>query len=389
MESASVQLDPDLPEPETLGQAIAIARAGQQLQEEVGIVLVERPQSLGDDLDRFNARGRILGGARRRVDRARGGGGSAGRRLGVKKVAQVLGQVPRRAVPLRRTLRQRLLADPFQLPGDRVVDLPGGTGFDGGDLIHDVAMRVAPKGTTPREQLIEDHAQAEEIRAAIDPVALAPGLLGAHVGRSPGQPAFPAKVLLPERQPEVGYDRLVRRVEQDIGRLDVAVDQVPRMGVVQRLGDRRHQLGRLPKGHPALTQPVCQVGALDVLGDHVAQAGLGPAHVIDGHDVGMVELGEELGLGQVDRDVLGAGGPLGVGHLDRDRPAERVVLGQVDRPETASTQQPHYPVAADGRGKAGRGETGPGTSRTQIAGRVPFARHLNRRTQIAGRVPFV
>ena len=66
----------------------------------------------------------------------------------------------------------------------------------------------------------------------------------------------------------------------------------------------------------------------------------------------MVELGEDLGLGQVDRDVLGAGDPLGVGHLDRHRPAELVVLGQVDRPEPASTQQPDDPVAADGRGKA-------------------------------------
>ena len=278
----------------------------------------------------------------------------ASRRLGVKvkEVPQILGQVPRRAVPLRRTLRHRLLTDPFQLPGDRVVDLPGGTGFDGGDLIHDLGMRVAPKGTTPREQLIEDNAQAEEIRAAIDQVALAPGLLGAHVGRSPGQPGFLAKVLLPQHQPEVGYDRLVRRVEQDIGRLDVAVDQVPRMGVVQRLSDRRHQLGRLPKGHPALTQPLRQAGALDVLGDHVAQTVISPAYVIDRNDVGVVELGEDLGLGQVDRDVLGAGDPLGVGHLDRHRPAERVVLGQVDRPEPASTQQPDDPVAADGRGKA-------------------------------------
>ena len=52
------RLDPGLPEPEALGQAVAVARAGQQLQEEVGVVLVEGPQSLGDDLDRFT-RGRI------------------------------------------------------------------------------------------------------------------------------------------------------------------------------------------------------------------------------------------------------------------------------------------------------------------------------------------
>jgi hypothetical protein len=58
----------------------------------------------------------------------------------VKEVSQILGQVPRRAVPLRRTLRQRLLTDPFQLPGDHVVDLPRGTRFDGGDLIHDLGV---------------------------------------------------------------------------------------------------------------------------------------------------------------------------------------------------------------------------------------------------------
>ena len=47
------RLDPGLPEPEALGQAVAVARAGQELEEEVGVVLVERPQALGDDLDRF------------------------------------------------------------------------------------------------------------------------------------------------------------------------------------------------------------------------------------------------------------------------------------------------------------------------------------------------
>ena len=87
-----------------------------------------------------------------------------------------------------------------------------------------------------------------------------------------------------------------------------------------------------PKGHPALTQPLRQVAALDVLGDDVAEAVVGAADVVDRDDVGVVELGEDLGLGQVGLDVLGAGDPLGVGHLDRHRPVEVVVLGQVDRP---------------------------------------------------------
>ena len=287
------RLDPGLPEPEALGQAVAIAGAGQELEEEVGVVLVERPQPLGDDLDGGPTRGRIRGGRSRRGLQGRAGrrgGRPAGRSpargaVGLEEVPQVLGQVAGRAVPLRRPLGQHLLADPLQLAGDRVVDLPGRTRLDGGDLIHDLGMRVAPERPAAGEQLVEDDAQAEDVRAAIDPVPLAPGLLGAHVGRRPGQPGPLAVVLVPQRQPEVGDARLARRVEQDVGRLDVAVDQAPRVGVVQRLGDRRHQLGRLPKGQPALPHPLRQVAALDVLGDDVAEAVVGPADVVDRDDV--------------------------------------------------------------------------------------------------------
>ena len=170
-----------------------------------------------------------------------------GRRLGLEEVPQVLGQVAGRGVPLGRPLRQRLQADPLQLPGDRVVDLPGRAGLGRGDLLHDLGVRVAPERPPAGQQLVEDDAQAEDVRAAIDPVPLAPGLLGAHVGRRPGEPGSLAEVLVLQRQPEVGHERLARGVEQDVGRLDVAVDQAPGVGVVQGLGDRRHQLGRLPE----------------------------------------------------------------------------------------------------------------------------------------------
>ena len=58
----------------------------------MGIVLVERPQSLGDDLDRFTETD--PGRSQAEADRA-GVEAMAGRRLGVKEVAQILGQVPR------------------------------------------------------------------------------------------------------------------------------------------------------------------------------------------------------------------------------------------------------------------------------------------------------
>ena len=44
--------DPGLPEPDAVGQTVPVPRSGQQFQEEVGVMLVEGPQALGDDLDR-------------------------------------------------------------------------------------------------------------------------------------------------------------------------------------------------------------------------------------------------------------------------------------------------------------------------------------------------
>ena len=115
--------------------------------------------------------------------------------------------------------------------------------------------RIASERPSSGQQLVEHDAQAEDVGAAIDPVPFAPGLLGTHVGGRAGEPAPLAEVLVPEGQPEVGHARLACCVDQDVGRLDVAVDQPSGVGVVQGLGDRRHQLRRLPEGRPALIHP--------------------------------------------------------------------------------------------------------------------------------------
>ena len=95
------RLDPVLPEPQALRQAVAVARAGQELEEEVGVVLVERPQALGDDPDRAQLgsdRAEAVAGA---APFAAGGTGAvadggrrgAARRPSCEKVPQVIGQV--------------------------------------------------------------------------------------------------------------------------------------------------------------------------------------------------------------------------------------------------------------------------------------------------------
>ena len=48
--------------------------------------------------------------------------------------------------------------------------------------------RVRTKRSPSSQQFVEDHAQAEDVRPAIDPVSFTTGLLGTHVGRRPSIP---------------------------------------------------------------------------------------------------------------------------------------------------------------------------------------------------------
>ena len=157
---------------------------------------------------------------------------------------QVVGQVACRGVPFRRSLGQHLDADPLELAGDRIIDLAERPLVGPDDLLEDLGMRVALERLATGQELIEHDAQAEDVRTAVDPVPLAPGLLGAHVGRGADELALLAAIVVPQRQPEVSHPRLALEIDEDVGRLDVAVDQAPGVGMVQCLGDHRDQLGR-------------------------------------------------------------------------------------------------------------------------------------------------
>ena len=138
------------------------------------------------------------------------------------------------------------------------------------------------------------------------------------------------------------------------------------VGVVQRLGHRRHQFDRFVERQPGLLEPRGEVGAVDVLRDDEAGALLGAADIVDGNDVRMVEVGDGAGFGQIGFGVFGPGDQLAVRHLDGDEPLQLVVVGQVDEAEAALAQDPLDPVATDlaGRGfrRDGRDGCGPGSS---------------------------
>jgi hypothetical protein len=268
-------------------------------------------------------------------------------------VPQIVRHVARRAVAIGGPLGQRLLADPLELAGNGVVDLPGGALVGARDRVHQLPRRLPPEWPAAGQQFIEHDSQAEHIRPPVDAVRLAAYLFGAHVGRRASDPRPLAVVFIRERQTKVGDTRPVRLIDQDVGRLDVAVHQTAHMGVVERLGHGRDQLGDVAKRHARVPQTLGEVAALDVLRHHEAEAVVRAAHVVDGDDVRVFEPRQRAGLGQVLLDVMRSRDPLPVRHLDRHRAVQLVVVRQVDTAEPALAQAPDHAVAAD-RGRVGR-----------------------------------
>ena len=160
----------------------------------------------------------------------------------------------------------------------------------------------------------------------------ADGLGPGRLGQGPGQPE------VADAQPAVV-------VEEEVGGLDVAVDEAPPVGVVEapgRLQADEEGLGRAQP--PAPVEHRAQAAAAQVLADQVGPVLL-LAPVVDGHDVGVVEGGRGPGLGPEPAQegvVVGQGR---VQHLDRHPAAQAHVVGDEHVPGTTAADRRQQPVA--------------------------------------------
>ena len=135
-----------------------------------------------------------------------------------QKMPQVVGHVLCRRVSLRGSLRERFQTNAVQFFRDLVVVLAWRAGLEARHLLHQFRLRFRPERLSSHQQLVEDHAQAEDVATAIDAMPFATGLFGTHVSGRSGV-AWPlAHVLLPQGQPEIRHERLAALVEQDVAR---------------------------------------------------------------------------------------------------------------------------------------------------------------------------
>ena len=185
-------------------------------------------------------------------------------------------------------------------------------------------------------------------------------LLGAHVVRGADQHAGlrqrGARLVSRggadgARDPEVRHHG-VSRLEQDVLRLDVAMDHAPLVRVVERVSHLARDSQRvLERQLPVVPQQIAQRLALHVRRDVIQQARCGSG-VVDGEDVGVIERGRDLDLTP---EALGAQprGELRSHHLDGHLAPVLQVLGEMHRGHPPLAERALQPIAVgEGGGDA-------------------------------------
>ena len=124
--------------------------------------------------------------------------------------------------------------------------------------------------------------------------------------------------------------------EQNVGGLDVAVDDLLLVGIFQRAGNRGEEPGRLVVGH-GMAELLFERAARQVIHHDIRHAIL-IAVVVDMHDVGVGELGEGFGLTLEALEHVGALSDVGADDFERDMALQLGVEGFVDRGHAAFTK---------------------------------------------------
>ena len=163
-----------------------------------------------------------------------------------------------------------------------------------------------------------------------------------HLGRRPGHRQ--AGVLLLggrhlRRDAEVGQPGLLEGSEQDVGRLDVPMQDACPVRRLHRRADLDADLQRFRHREQLAPHPGRQA-AVRVVGHHDVGAMVGGrAGGVHAHDEGVLQLGHRVGLG--DEHLAGPGRHRGIAqHLHGDLPVGVLLLIEIDVGEATGAQVP-------------------------------------------------
>src|SRR5688572_3713468 len=174
---------------------------------------------------------------------------------------------------------------------------------------------------------------------------LSPSLFRGHIRGSSCELSFLSPgVVGVERQSKTRDERLAFRIEQDVGRLEVAMDQPLAMGRVDCFRDARDQPRCLVMGQSFTLKMMGQVMAIDKLvnDDNLACF---YKNVVDRYDVPVLQGGCTSGLPEKPLMRTHARSQ----YFDRDGSPQGFILGQIDAAKSTCAQHANDPVTSESR----------------------------------------
>ena len=283
---------------------------------------------------------------------ARGGDSRAGRSHGRirRQALQREREVAGRLEPLLGRLLEAAPDDPLEARRDDPVRERQVRRLLPEDRRDDVGARIAGEGLLPREQLVEDGAEREEVAPGVD--ATSPELLGRHVPHRPQdgsrlggarrrldpRPRAAGRFPLHLREPEVEDLEAPVLRDEEVVRLQVPMDDPFLVGGREAVRDLDRPVDRLAGRHPRPRDRLAEGLALEQLGDDVRGAVVLP-DVVDRRDVRVVEEPRRERLLLETSHPLGILGERGREHLDRHVPAEARIPRPVDLPHAAGPER--------------------------------------------------
>ena len=205
-----------------------------------------------------------------------------------------------------------------------------------------------PERRLPRQALVQQAGERVQVGAAVHRLAFE--LLGCEVGGRAERAAVQQRAALVDEaagEAEVCDVHVLAGVEQDVGRLHVAVDEAARVRRVQRARDLRADPdGPCRVERPFAAQQHCQIAPLDVAHGQV-EAAVYVARVVDRDGVRVLERRCQLALAQEPFTEALVQSQLRGDELDRHRPLQPAVIRPVDDSHPALADQLFQPVAEE------------------------------------------
>ena len=294
-------------------------------------------QTLGQDRGRHGCRGRLAACLE-------------------KPAPQVVRQVGRGQVTVAHLARQATETDPFKLARYLVAELAGRPGLAIENLVEVLDGTFAAKWQPPGQAAVENHSQSPDVRTPVQSIGLATNLFGRHVRQRAGDLATPQPLdLFVNRQAEIADPGLTKPVNEDVRRLQVAVDQAECVGILDCLGDLRDDLGQMFRRHVRLPKQFLQVHTLNILKhDEAARTtclfriavGWGTDKLTDFENARVIKRVQPLRLFGKRHQALASQQVAGPSNLDGDFSQVLIVVSQENQ-KVPLTQQSEHPESAD------------------------------------------